>query len=324
MNFYVERAARLNRHYMRPQAEGWQRYFDDIARLVGFEDSSPSEWEFAEAMARWQRGQRPPLTDDGVVGPRTWTRLRHLLGVGRPGGLATGKVPTASAIPHAEPMTLPGPQSFAPAVPGTTPIDQWLIARNMHIEQGLLRAADEYYASGDFRWFFSYAHGEITRQINRNLERLQRPNALLRLNMHFAEEFLRAIGGQSHDGWKRAFRVCQSLRDASADTSLLAGEIEFCGAAMANVHIRMDLSVALNEVGCIPPGDYGNMLVFVNRGSLAALTRLRGRALGAAEAMLQQLVAPMIDLEVKAWRNAVYNSACNATVPDPTPGFLRP
>ena len=46
-------------------------------------------------------------------------------------------------------------------------------------------------------------------------------------------------------------------------------EAEMCGAAMANVHIHVDLANALREVGCISPQDYGNMLVFVNRGSLA-------------------------------------------------------
>jgi len=68
---------------------------------------------------------------------------------------------------------------------------------------------------------------------------------------------------------------------------------------MASVHIQIDLSAAIREVGCIPPQDYGNMLVFVNRGSIAALVKLRGKAVAAAEAMLQYLVAPMIDLEVK-------------------------
>lgn len=322
MGFYVERAARLNRHYMLPQAEGWRPYFDDIVRLVGFEDRSPSEWELAEAVAQWQKRQRPPLAADGIIGPKTWARMRPLLAVGRSAGWATPKGGTPTQISPVAPTRPPGPQSFAPAIPGTTPLDQWLIARNMHVEQGLIRAAEDYYASGDFRWFFAHAHGEITRQINSNIGRFQRPDALLRLNIHFAEEFLRAIGGQPHDGWKRAFRVCQSLREASAETSLLAGEVEFCGAAMASVHIRMDLTAALNEVGCIPPADYGNVLLFVNRGSLAALTRLRGRALGVSEAMLQQLVAPLVDLEVRTWRDTVYNSNCNATVPDPSPSFL--
>ena len=70
-----------------------------------------------------------------------------------------------------------------------------------------------------------------------------------------------------------------------------------CGAAMANVHIFLDLQTALREAGCITADDYGNMLVFVNRGNLAALVRLRGRAVGEAERMLQELVGPIIDLD---------------------------
>ena len=188
----------------------------------------------------------------------------------------------------------------------------------------MLRAADSYYDQNDFRWFFAYAHGQITKQINQNVMRFQRPDALLRLNIHFAEEFLRAVGGQPHEGWRRAFRACQVLQDNASTNILLAGEVEFCGAAMANVHIRMDLSAALLEVGCIPPEDYGNMLIFVNRGSLAALVRLRGRSVGAAEAILQQLVAPLVELEVKAWRNTVYQDACNTPVPDPVPQLPIP
>jgi hypothetical protein len=211
-----------------------------------------------------------------------------------------------------------GPQSFAPAVPGSEQLDPILVLRNRQIEESLLQAADRYYKAGDFRWFFAYAHGQITRLINEHWKKFQRPNALMRLNIHFAEEFVRAIGDQPHDSWKRAFRTCAALQTTSVDTMVLMGEVEFCGAAMANVHIHVDLAAAIRDVGCIPPEDYGNMLVFVNRGALAALVRLRGAGVGAAEAMINQLVAPLVKLEVKAWRNAVYVQGCNAVVPDPS------
>ncbi len=63
------------------------------------------------------------------------------------------------------------------------------------------------------------------------------------------------------------------------------------------------------------------MLVFVNRGALAAVVRLRGQALGAAEAMVQHVIAPLLDLEVRAWRNAAYSSVCNTQVPAVKPEF---
>jgi hypothetical protein len=193
-------------------------------------------------------------------------------------------------------------------------IDPVLLERNRVIEAALLDGAEVYYQKEDLRWFFSYAHAQITRQINANLTMFQNPNALLQLNIHFAEEFVRAIDGQPHELWKEAFAICASLQ---RNPMIFIPEVEICGARMANVHIHVDLANALREVGCISPQDYGNMLVFVNRGSLAALVRLRGRPLAAAEAMFNQLMAPLLELEVKAWRNAVFEAACHVRVPDP-------
>jgi hypothetical protein len=54
------------------------------------------------------------------------------------------------ASPRAELATW-GPQSFAPAKPGTTPIDFALLARNQLIEQILFNNARTYLNTGDFR-----------------------------------------------------------------------------------------------------------------------------------------------------------------------------
>jgi hypothetical protein len=218
-------------------------------------------------------------------------------------------------------QTQPGPQSFAEAQPGTQQVDPVLRGRNQDIEDGLFAVAEDYYGQNDFRWFFGYAHAQITRQINQNLSLFQRPNELLRLNIHFAEEWLRAAGGQPHEAWREAFQRCQALQQASSETSLLVGELEFCGAAMANVHINVDLAAALSEVGCIPPADYGNMLVFVNRGNLAAIARYRGQAVGAAETIVQNILGPALDLDVKSWRNAAYQRICNTAVTPVQSGF---
>jgi hypothetical protein len=302
----VDRAIQLNRKYMAAQNLGWQSRYQQVAQLLGFSSFSPDAHSFALAVARWQQQQQPPLASDGIIGPKTWARMQAVLAphVGAPG------------VP-------PGPQSFAPAVPGSARLDPMLVARNRTIEQALLREADAYLARGDFRWFFTYAHGRITAQINANLIRFQRPNELMRLNIHFAEQFIRAIGGQPHDRWREAFRRCELLRTHAADNVFLVGEVEFCSAAMARVHISIDLAAALREVGCIPPSDYGNMLVFVNQGALAAAARYRGRYVGTAEVILQQLTAPLVDLEVKVWRNAAYQNVCGQPVPDPAPSFVR-
>lgn len=196
-----------------------------------------------------------------------------------------------------------------------------LLARNRVVEHTLFHNAQEFYKAGDFRWFFTLAHAHITRQINSNLNLFQRPNALLRLNLHFAEEFIRALNGQPHEGWRRAFQFCKALEKASNDTSMMVGEVEFCGARMANVHIHVDLSSALSDVGRIPPEDYANVLVFVNRGALWATVELRGKFIGVSEIMANQFIAPLVKLDVKEWRNLVDRTSCNAAVPDPDQKF---
>jgi hypothetical protein len=55
---------------------GWGRRFAQIADLLGFHDRSPGEQEFVEAISRWQRTNH--LSDDGIVGPKTWSRLEPL------------------------------------------------------------------------------------------------------------------------------------------------------------------------------------------------------------------------------------------------------
>lgn len=303
----TERAVRLNRRYMQADSLGWATRMQEISTALGITNQTPGERLLAERVAQWQSMQMPPMAVDGIIGRNTWGRLQR-----EPGYI--GQL-AARRVSH-------GPQTYLPGVPGGIPLDSALVSRNLAIEDGLLGSAERYYRDGDFRWFFTYAHGQITRQINRNLLQFQRPNVLLRLNIHFAEEFLRAISSQPHEDWKRAFRICSSLQAGAEETIALMGEVEFCGAAMANVHIFVDLSKALEEVGCIPRDDYGNMLIFVRRGALAALVRLRGRALGAAEAILQGLVGELVRLEVKQWRNAVFEEACNQTVPDPSTTFM--
>jgi len=65
--------------------------------------------------------------------------------------------------------------------------------RNLQIERTLLSEVQLLYDRGDLRWFFTKAHGEITKLISENLWELQRPDAMLMLNIHFAEEFVRAL-----------------------------------------------------------------------------------------------------------------------------------
>jgi len=76
----LDRAVQLNRQYA--QSLGWQAHFDRIVRFLGFVTYTPDERAFAEAAARWQRSQG--LSDDGIIGPTTWARMRALLGLTPP------------------------------------------------------------------------------------------------------------------------------------------------------------------------------------------------------------------------------------------------
>ncbi|NIP56362.1 MAG: hypothetical protein GWN55_07845 [Phycisphaerae bacterium] len=71
------RAVRSNQSYGRKL--GWDAHYDQIESLLGFTDHCPDEKIFAKAVASWQRTQG--LKADGIIGPRTWSRMRALLGL---------------------------------------------------------------------------------------------------------------------------------------------------------------------------------------------------------------------------------------------------
>src|ERR1700683_824896 len=52
---------------------GWDKYEQDIGRLLGFPNSSPTEALFAQSVADWQAQNGTP--SDGMVGPNTWARM---------------------------------------------------------------------------------------------------------------------------------------------------------------------------------------------------------------------------------------------------------
>jgi hypothetical protein len=93
-----DKAIRLNRVYGRQL--GWQDHLRGITRLFGLANDAPEERDFAEAVARWQRQQG--LGVDGILGSRTWERVRSTLPVAP---VATS--PSVTGLPGtspAEPM----------------------------------------------------------------------------------------------------------------------------------------------------------------------------------------------------------------------------
>jgi hypothetical protein len=73
---WLSRAVSSNRRFAR--SLGWQQHYDRIAQqLLGFRDFTPDEQNFARGVARWQQAQGLPAS--GVIGLRTWARMRGFL-----------------------------------------------------------------------------------------------------------------------------------------------------------------------------------------------------------------------------------------------------
>jgi hypothetical protein len=179
----------------------------------------------------------------------------------------------------------------------------------------------------DLRFFFTVAHGFITKSIAKHIDLFANPNALMRLNDSFASTYLTAINGHPHQGWQKAFRVCNSEQDAvrSGFVGLLAiGPVAFesCGACMAYVHINRDLREALTKVTDVDAQDYGNMLILVQRGNIVAEVKIRGAARGTLAIMASVLLAGKLNLDVKEWRNKVFEDCYRKSVPEPTSSFV--
>jgi len=66
-----------NRHWR--DRLGWNAHEGAIARLLGFTNMKPDERMFAEAVSYWQSDNG--LEHDGIIGPKTWKRMRSTLGL---------------------------------------------------------------------------------------------------------------------------------------------------------------------------------------------------------------------------------------------------
>ncbi|MFL9995058.1 hypothetical protein PQR34_00490 [Paraburkholderia sediminicola] len=179
----------------------------------------------------------------------------------------------------------------------------------------------------DLRVFFTLAHGFITKKIAQHIDLFSNPSALMRLNDCFATTYLTAINGSPHNDWEKAFRICKSEQNAMRSgfvgfIFLAPGAFESCGACMANVHIKRDLRDALKKVSDVDPQDYGNILIFVTRGNLYAEVKIRGVGKGALMVMTSLAFVKALNLDVKAWRNQVFQDCYGMPVPDPAEAFV--
>src|SRR5215207_1240976 len=91
-----DKAQKLNRLYGKQL--GWQHRANELTRLLGLRSYAPEERNFVDAVARWQRQQG--LGVDGILGPRTWERVRSALPVATSPSV-TGLPGTSPAEPAA-------------------------------------------------------------------------------------------------------------------------------------------------------------------------------------------------------------------------------
>jgi hypothetical protein len=211
-------------------------------------------------------------------------------------------------------------------------VDQNLLNEDRMFEGSLFLAASRYRAAQDLRWMFARAHYLITQQINTMMliqpAAFRNPNELLRFNMCFASAFLAAVAGNPSYPWKKAFFECkvaevqQTFSEFTPELWSIAPVIRIeatleCSIAMANAHINTDIANALRSVGCIDPHDYGNILLFVERGSRVAIIELTGVVAGPVFDYLKEHLLPLD----KIWRNAIYERTCSSPVPDIEPSF---
>jgi hypothetical protein len=265
------------------------------------------------------------LKADGLCGPKTNTAIYSFQMTSF--GKADGRVDRGGRTITA----LEGPTTPIAAIASAIEaLDDTLLSKNQLLAAQLMKRAALYRKQDDLRWFFTYAHGRISEQINLHIRAFERPNALIRLNMHFGSEYLRAISGLPHDQWKEGFLACKVIQTVDVVLKTqpnapfgLPLETEACGAVMANIHIQIDLKNALSQVGCIPAQDYGNVLLFVQNGADDAIKQLQGEIPGTIEVALKSRLPDWLQME-KKWRNAVYEEVCQVPVPDPVPNFAKP
>ncbi len=94
--------------------------------------------------------------------------------------------------------------------------------------------------------------------------------------------------------------------------------VKICAIAMADAHINTDIVASLKTIGCIDPNDYGNILLFVERGAHDAIVELHGRLNGPVFDALKRWFLPLD----KLWRNSVYVEVCRVEVPDVEKAFV--
>ena len=112
------KAIRLNRHYR--EALGWGQFHEEINDLLlpfsGQQNVSLGEEAFAQALMAWQQEQGFSSADaDGVLGPKTWSRMQPFLTAKKSPVLTDDANGTAMQIEQTEWLANAGIQSYYPS-----------------------------------------------------------------------------------------------------------------------------------------------------------------------------------------------------------------
>lgn len=83
--FHVAKAVRSNPIFGRHLR--WVRHYPDVLRALACPKNPASAVAFAECVAAWQ-GANPQLKPDGMLGPKTWSKLRKSVGATKSPGTA--------------------------------------------------------------------------------------------------------------------------------------------------------------------------------------------------------------------------------------------
>ncbi|MGD8321694.1 MAG: papain-like cysteine protease family protein [Gemmatimonadota bacterium] len=107
MPFVPEKIARTNRHYARKL--GWKVRYYQVKAILGLESTLPDPVQFASAVWAWQ-DRTPGLVADGMLGPKTWKRMKPLTRFDVPMSPlpAWMRMNTAGSVKYHVPMVLQG------------------------------------------------------------------------------------------------------------------------------------------------------------------------------------------------------------------------
>lgn len=217
-------------------------------------------------------------------------------------------------------------------------LTQLLLTANRGIEAVLLDKAKRLRAKGDRRWFFTFAHGMITKRINDKIHTFEKPAKLLVFNIDFASTYLDALsrderGESVPQHWKESFEFCEGstvVRQAkfwwtfrTSPKRALEGDAEAigafaptiaCGQVEANAHINVDIAESLRKLQCdVSLKDFSNMLPYIEAGAEDAIRELYGNDAATFVLVLKKM-SPKLE---EQWRNAIFKKECNLDVPKP-------